>query len=64
MGSWLKHFEALIWFAGIALACLVFVYQAFATKEYVDIKHEGVIEILREIREDVREIRQYQQGGK
>jgi hypothetical protein len=57
MGNWFKQFEALIWMATIALVSLIFVYQSFATKEYVDIKHEGVIDILKEIREDVRELR-------
>ena len=60
MGKWFKQFEALIWAATIALACMLFMFQAFATKEYVDIKHEGVMDILREIRTDVREIRAHQ----
>lgn len=64
MGKWFKQFEALVWAATIALGALVFVYQAFATKEYVDIKHEGVVNILTEIRQDVREIRQNQMSDK
>lgn len=62
MGKWFKQFEALIYIATIAVACMLFMFQAFATKEYVDIKHEGVMDVLREIRTDVREIRANQNG--
>lgn len=58
MGKWFRQFEALIWAVSLALASLAFVYQSFATKEYVDVKHEGVMDVLREIRTDVREMRQ------
>lgn len=57
MGSWFKQFEALVWAATIALGALVFVYQAFATKEFVNVKHEGVMDVLKDIRQDVRDIR-------
>lgn len=60
MGKWFKDFEALVWAATIAVGSMVFIFQAFATKEYVDTKHEGVMEVLKEIREDVREIRAHQ----
>lgn len=57
MGKWFRQFEAIIWAISLALASLAFVYQSFATKEYVDMKHEGVMDVLKEIRTDVREIR-------
>lgn len=57
MGSWFKQFESLIWAVTLALMSLIFMYSSFATKEYVDIKHEGVMELLKDIRDDVREIR-------
>ena len=56
MGRWFKQFESLIWAATLALASLAFVYQSFATKEYVDVKHQGVMDVLTEIREHVRTI--------
>jgi len=64
MGNWFKQFEALIWAATIALACLMFMFQAFATKEYVELKHENVIDILSEIRTDIREIKNRELGRK
>lgn len=57
MGKWFQQFEALIWAVTLALASLAFVYQSFATKEYVNVKHDGVMDVLKEIREDVRELR-------
>lgn len=58
MGKWFGQFQTLIWAVTLALASLAFVYQSFATKEYVNTKHDGVMEVLREIREDVRELRE------
>lgn len=46
MGKWFQQFEALIWAASIALISLVYIFQAFATKEYVDAKHENVVNTL------------------
>lgn len=57
MGKWFEQFQPIIWFAGLALASLAFIYQSFATIKYVDTKHEGVMDVLKEIREDVRELR-------
>lgn len=57
MGGWFKQFEALIWVATISVVSLVFMYATFATTQYVDAKHEGVMDVLQEIRQDVREIR-------
>ena len=57
MGPWYKQFEALIWAASVALGVLIYTIGAFATKEYVNLKHESVTEILHEIREDVRDIK-------
>ena len=56
MGKWLKQFESLIWAAMLALTSLAFVYQSFATKEYVDVKHNGVLLILEDIRDSVKKI--------
>lgn len=56
MGKWFKQFEALIWAATVALVSLTYVYTSFATKEYVDQKHEGVMDVLREIRSSVQKI--------
>ncbi len=58
MGRWFKQFEALIWAATLAVASLAFAYGTFATTLYVDTKHEGVMDVLNEIRESVRTIDQ------
>jgi hypothetical protein len=64
MGKWFQQYQALVWAVSLALASLVFVYQTFATTQYVDVKHESVMTVLQDIREDVREIRIYQMGRK
>ena len=56
MGKWFKQFEALIWAATLALVSLAFVYTSFATKEYVDNKHESVMGVLSEMRESLKKI--------
>ena len=56
MGKWFRQFEALIWAASLAIATLAFAYQSFATKEYVNQKHESVMDVLTEIRASVRTI--------
>lgn len=62
--SWFHQFESLIWAATLALASLAFVYTTFATTKYVDTKHEGVLEILHSIQEDVHEIRTFARENK
>lgn len=62
MGKWFSQFEALIWFCAIVLGMFAFAAQVIATKEYVDVRHESVMDVLNEIREDVREIRKFQKG--
>lgn len=66
MGKWFKQFEALIWAASIALATLAYTYQSFATKEYVDTKHESVMDVLNRIDANVKlvEQRTYDLNGK
>ncbi len=54
--GWFKHFESLIWAATLVAASLVFAYQSFATKEYVDQKHESVVNILQDIKSAVQKI--------
>lgn len=56
MGKWFKQFEVLIWAVSLALASLAFVYQSFATKEYVDTKHSSVMGILEDIKTSVQKI--------
>lgn len=56
MGRWFRQFEALIWAATLALASLAFVYTSFATKEYVDQKHQSVVGILQDIKASVEKI--------
>lgn len=56
MGKWFRQFEALIWAVTLALASLAFVYTSFATKEYVDQKHQSVVEVLRDIKSSVDKI--------
>lgn len=58
MGGWFKKFEALIWAASLAMASLAFVYTSFATKEYVDTKHAGVVQMLQDIKNSVDKIDQ------
>lgn len=58
MGGWFKKFEALIWAATLAMASLVFVYTSFATKEYVDVKHAGVISMLQGMKDSLDKIDQ------
>lgn len=56
--GWFKQFEALIWAASLALATLAYTYQSFATKEYVETKHEGVMEILNRVDRAIEKIDQ------
>lgn len=56
MGKWFKQFEALIWAATLALASLAFVYTSFATKEYVDQKHESVMDVLHRMDDSLKKI--------
>lgn len=56
MGKWFKQFEALIWAATLALATMAYTYQSFATKEYVNQKHESVMDVLKDIRGAVQKI--------
>lgn len=56
MGKWLKDFQALIWAATIAVGLISYAYQSFATKEFVNTKHESVMGVLSEIRESVKTI--------
>lgn len=60
MGKWFNQLEAIVWVAMLSLGAITFIYSAFATKEFVNIKHDGVMEVLREIREDVKELRRNQ----
>lgn len=64
MGKWLKQFEALVWFAGIALSCLIYVAATFATKEFVTNGRDDDRRVLDEVHKDVREIRSYLMEGK
>lgn len=64
MGKWFRQFEALIWAASIGIMVVAYAYGAFATKDFVDqkvelieAKHESAVSILKEIREDVKQIR-------
>lgn len=54
--SWFKQFEALIWAATLALTSLGYVYASFATKEYVNQKHDGVMKVLEKIDSAVQKI--------
>lgn len=56
MGKWFRQFEALIWAATLAIASLAFMYTSFATKEYVDQKHQSVVGILQDIKTAVEKI--------
>jgi hypothetical protein len=56
MGRWFKQFEALIWAASLIVASMAYVYASFATKDYVDNKHESVMEILHRIDVSVQKI--------
>ena len=56
MSKWFKQFEALIWAATVALASMGYVYASFATKEYVDQKHNSVVQILERIDTAVQKI--------
>lgn len=58
MGKWFFQFEKLIWIATLALVSLAFVYSSFATKEYVDVKHDGVVTLLTQIKDSVEKIDQ------
>lgn len=58
MGKWYKQFEALIWAATVGVGLLTYAYSSFATKEYVNEKHAGVMEVLNDIRTDVKTIEQ------
>ena len=58
MGKWFKQFEALIWAITIAMGFVVFIFQAFATRDYVDAKHESVVETLRDIKSTLERIDQ------
>lgn len=57
MGSWFRQFEALIWAATLAAASLLFAYQSFATKEYVELRHNSAMDVLQDIKESQREMR-------
>lgn len=59
MGKWARDFQYLIWFAGIAVGCLIYISQVYATKEYVEQGRDGNRRILEEVHKDVREIRDY-----
>jgi hypothetical protein len=65
MGTWFKQFESLIWAASIALCALAYCYDSFATKEYVNQKHDSVMDVLKDLREEVQTIdeRTYQLNG-
>lgn len=62
--NFFKKYETLVYFITVLLGLVTFVFQSFATKEfvkeYVDVRHDSVMKTLSEIREDVREIRNNQ----
>lgn len=58
MGRWFKQFEAIIWAASLALATVAYTYQSFATKEYVETKHESVMDVLNRIDSNVKTVEQ------
>jgi hypothetical protein len=64
MGKWFKQFKALVWFAGVALGCLIYVAATFATKEFVTNGRDDDRRVLDEVHKDVREIRSYLMEGK
>lgn len=66
MGKWFRQFEALIWAVSLAAATLAYTYQSFATKEYVEMKHESVMDVLNRIDQNVKTIdqRMYDMNGK
>lgn len=45
-----------MWFGGIVAAAVVWSFTTFATIDYVKEKHAGVMELLTEIRHDVKEL--------
>lgn len=60
MGAFFKQFEALIWTASTTVGVLLWAYTSFATKEYVNQKHESVVQILSDIRDTVKTMEQRQ----
>lgn len=64
MNKWYKSNQGLVWFATIIASFIAYAYTTFATVSYVDKKHEGVMDVLKEIRTDVREVRQNQLRSK
>lgn len=56
MGKWLKDFQVIVWAATLMAISLVWAYQSFATIAYVDQKHAGVMDILKDIQDRVKTI--------
>ena len=56
MDRLIKNLQALVWPATIIAIALVWAYSSFATINYVDTKHQGVLEILNDIRDHVKMI--------
>jgi hypothetical protein len=62
MDNWYKKHQGIIWLLTITVSLVAYAYTTFATVSYVDLKHENVMDVLREIRTDVREIRSYEKN--
>jgi hypothetical protein len=56
MGKWFSQFQALIFAASLVASSLLWVYSTFASKEYVEQKHDGVMDVLRDIKTSVEKI--------
>lgn len=56
MGKWFQQFQSLVWAVTLALAVMAYCYQSFATKEYVDRKHEGVMDAVKDIQVTTHQI--------
>lgn len=58
MQKWYKNNQGLIWITTVVAALISYTYTTFATVTYVDKKHMDVIEVLKEIKSDVKDIRE------
>jgi hypothetical protein len=58
MNKWYEKHQGTVWLATIVATLVAYAFTTFASIEYVDKKHENVMDVLNEIRIDVREIRQ------
>lgn len=58
MGKWFKQFEALIWAISLGVATLAYCYTSFATRSYVDAKHESVMDAVKDIQITTHQIQQ------